>query len=695
MARINGKQKRIAIGRYPDMPLIEARAKANQVKRNLARGIDSTAKDGHRSTAQATTEYRKFQKLQPSKREIIFYAEDTSDWNHFEPLVRELTENKGKVICYITSNENDPVLVMDIPGMESFYIGYGSVRTTFFLDLDAKVAIMTMPDLNRFNLKRSRFSVHYILNFNSLISTHMGYMRGAFDHYDAIFCTGPHHIAELRAAERLYGTPTKELVEYGHPPVDQIIERSGDSQPAPGDKTSPVRLVIAPTYGPENLIEIQDGKICKDLIEAFLADGIEVVLRPHWMTIFDKPDLIASFSDQFKSSAHFSIDSGESPLLSLSRFDTLVSDLSGIALEFSFGLSRPVLYIDLPTRARNPDCKDLGIEPAELQLRKKTGVVLSLDRIDQAPVVVRSLVSDHADFAASCVATRQKWVFNLGSSAKVGADYIARHAESDPDLRPAETRKTVSEGKPILSVEDATVTYNGQFVGLHKTTLDFHRGDFTVLLGPSGAGKTTLLRVLNGLVPLSSGRVRADDLGLLTGKKIWRSHQRCTAMIFQQFQLIERHSALQNVLMGRLPFRSEWKSFLPWNELEKRISLECLERVGLLSKARERVSNLSGGQMQRVGIAKALAQEPKLVLADEPVSSLDPATAEQVISFLKEICVASGITAIVSLHQVELARKFADRLIGISAGQVSFDGKPQDLSMEKLRILYGTGVANM
>jgi phosphonate transport system ATP-binding protein len=204
-----------------------------------------------------------------------------------------------------------------------------------------------------------------------------------------------------------------------------------------------------------------------------------------------------------------------------------------------------------------------------------------------------------------------------------------------------------------------------------------------------------LLRLLNGLVPLSEGHVRTDELGLLTGKRSWRAHQRRTAMIFQQHQLIERHSSLENVLMGRLPFRSEWKCFLPWDESEKRISLECLERVGLLDKARERVSNLSGGQMQRVGIAKALAQEPKLMLADEPVASLDPVTAEQVISFLKEICMTTGITTIISLHQVELARKFADRIIGVSAGRISFDGKPQDLNMEKTRILYGTGVANM
>lgn len=690
MSRVDGKQKRIAIGRYPEMPLIEARAKANQIKRDLARGIKPATKDAERSATQAREEYRNFQKLHPSKREIVFYAEDASDWDHFEPLVRELVENEGKEVCYITSDENDPILAMNRSGMQAFYIGYGKARTTFFLGLDAKVAIMTMPDLDRFNLKRSRFPVHYIFVFNSLISTHMGYMRGAFDHYDAIFCTGSHQIEEIRAAERLYGTPAKELVEYGHPPVDQIIEYVSGTQPASADTTAPLSVVIAPTYGPKSLVEVEDGRVCRELIETLLAGGIEVSLRPHWMTTFTKPELISSFSSQFEESASFSIDQEGAPLVSLSKFNVLLSDLSGVALEFSFGLAKPVIYVDLPTRERNPDYGELGIEPAELQLREKTGAILPTDRLDQATTIVRSLASQQAIFAEQCRVTRQQWVFNLGSSAKVGAAYIARQTEPAADDKAA-----TQTAKPILTIEDAKVTYNKDVIGLHRTSLEFLRGEFTVLLGPSGAGKTTLLRVLNGLVPLSSGQVTTDDLGTLTGKKSWRAHQRRTAMIFQQHQLIERHTSLENVLMGRLPYRSELESFLPWSESEKRTSLQCLERVGLLGKARDRVSNLSGGQMQRVGIAKALAQEPNIVLADEPVASLDPATAEQVIGFLKEICEASGITTIVSLHQVDLARKFADRIIGVSAGQVSFDGKPNDLTMEKLRILYGAGVANM
>ena len=213
-----------------------------------------------------------------------------------------------------------------------------------------------------------------------------------------------------------------------------------------------------------------------------------------------------------------------------------------------------------------------------------------------------------------------------------------------------------------------------------------------LIFGPSGAGKSTLLRILNGLVQSDSGRIWTSDVGEMRTKEHWRTHQMRTAMIFQQHQLIEHHSALKNVLIGRVPHIRGWRNVFPWNVKQKRIALDCLDRVGLLEKSRERVSNLSGGQLQRVGIARALAQEPVLVLADEPVSSLDPETAERIIGFLKTICIDNNITAILSLHQVELARKFADRIVGISTGRISFDEHPEDVTMERLRILYGTGV---
>lgn len=244
---------------------------------------------------------------------------------------------------------------------------------------------------------------------------------------------------------------------------------------------------------------------------------------------------------------------------------------------------------------------------------------------------------------------------------------------------------------PVLRLEQVGVTYPDGTVALRPTTLALNRGEIAVLLGVSGAGKSSLLRSINHLVVPSSGSVSSAVLGPLTTQTTLRAHRRRTAMVFQHHQLIARHSALTNVLMGRLAFHSTWRSLLPLPRADRELALHCLERVGLLDKALTRVDQLSGGQQQRVGIARALAQQPAVILADEPVASLDPATAEKVLGLLREICRQDGITAVVSLHQLDYARQFADRIIGLAAARVVFDGSPLDLDQAQLAGIYHDG----
>jgi phosphonate transport system ATP-binding protein len=164
-------------------------------------------------------------------------------------------------------------------------------------------------------------------------------------------------------------------------------------------------------------------------------------------------------------------------------------------------------------------------------------------------------------------------------------------------------------------------------------------------------------------------------------------------MIFQQHQLISRHTAWENVLMGRLAHYSTLRSLFPLPRRDQVLALECLERVGLLPKAMDRVDALSGGEQQRVGIARALAQQPRLILADEPVASLDPATAQKVMDLLQDISQTDGITAIVSLHQVELALAYADRIIALARGKIVFDGPPDELNPARLEGIYHAGAS--
>jgi len=240
----------------------------------------------------------------------------------------------------------------------------------------------------------------------------------------------------------------------------------------------------------------------------------------------------------------------------------------------------------------------------------------------------------------------------------------------------------------MLRIEKMGVTYPGNVLALRPTTVDFHKGEFTVLLGLSGAGKSTLLRSLNHLVLPSTGKVISAELGTLDTPSTVRRHRCKTAMVFQHHQLIERHTALQNVLTGRLAYHSTWRSLFPLPREEQALALHCLDRVGMAEKALTRVDQLSGGQQQRVGIARALAQQPAMILADEPVASLDPATSERVLTLLRDICREDGITAIISLHQLEYAQRFADRIIGLANAQIVFDAAPSQLQQRHLNEIY-------
>ena len=241
---------------------------------------------------------------------------------------------------------------------------------------------------------------------------------------------------------------------------------------------------------------------------------------------------------------------------------------------------------------------------------------------------------------------------------------------------------------PAIQTESLSVTYSNGAVALAPVDLTIKPGSFTVLLGASGAGKSTLLRSLNGLVRPSQGRVldcRGDDIA--EGRTL-RHHRRETGMIFQQHQLIGRVSVLGNVLMGRLGYHTALRTLLPLNAQEKRLALEALERVGLLDKALARADQLSGGQQQRVGIARALVHRPALILADEPIASLDPKNARMVLTQLLELVRERGVPLLLSLHHLDVVRTYADRVVAIKGGRLFYDGPPSGLTPEVEAALY-------
>ena len=237
---------------------------------------------------------------------------------------------------------------------------------------------------------------------------------------------------------------------------------------------------------------------------------------------------------------------------------------------------------------------------------------------------------------------------------------------------------------PAVSVQNLTKVFGEDTVALDDVSFDIEEGEFVVILGPSGAGKSTLLRILNGLTTPTEGTVEVGGTEI-TGR---RSD---IAMVFQLHYVIESLSAYRNALTGALSRADLIESLLTWyDEADKRTALEALETVGLLEEAEQRTGSMSGGQKQRVGIARALVQNPNLLLADEPVASLDPRAANQVMGYMRSAAKERNLTTIASLHQVNIAREFGDRFIGIRDGEVVFDGGHDALTMDAVDEIYYT-----
>lgn len=246
----------------------------------------------------------------------------------------------------------------------------------------------------------------------------------------------------------------------------------------------------------------------------------------------------------------------------------------------------------------------------------------------------------------------------------------------------------------MIEFDGVDVTYPNGFQALNNVTLTIDPGELAVIVGLSGAGKSTLLRAINGFVPITAGSVKVNGVEVRGApRSTLRELRSGIGMIFQTFNLVYRTSVINNVLMGRLSKVGWIRSMTGmWPAADRELALQALERVEIVDKAYVRASNLSGGQQQRVGIARALAQEPTVLLADEPVASLDPVTSHTVMRDLRRINRDLGITTIINLHFLDLARAYGKRLIGLRAGELVFDGDIADVDEDTFREIYGRAV---
>ena len=249
----------------------------------------------------------------------------------------------------------------------------------------------------------------------------------------------------------------------------------------------------------------------------------------------------------------------------------------------------------------------------------------------------------------------------------------------------------------MLKIEKLTKVYPDGTRALHEIDLTVPDGQFVVIIGLSGSGKSTLMRCINRLVMPTGGKIWLDGADIAAASPTQMRHiRRNIGMIFQHFNLVNRSSVLTNVLSGRLGYAATVPTlFHHFSREDMARAYHNLERVGILEKAYNRADTLSGGQRQRVGIARALMQEPKLMLADEPVASLDPATSHSVMKYLEQINKEDGITVLCNLHFLSLARRYADRVIALKAGEIVFDGPAQEINDARFKAIYGEDAAEV
>jgi CDP-glycerol glycerophosphotransferase (TagB/SpsB family) len=350
-------------------------------------------------------DYRRFQQLPPHDRNIVFYSETHQDWHHLQPLIDFLTRKLGRTVCHVTSEPAVAFPPAEAKGLHTF-----RVRST-------------MLDLHNFQLKRSIHPVHYVYVFHSMGSTHMVDHENSYDHYESLLCTGPHHVAELRRREELQGLPPKHVFPYGYPRLERLVEvAAGHSRPP----AAPTTALLAPTWGEQSTLHV-----CGEtLIAALLEGGIRVILRPHYQTARLAPRLVEGLVARFGPHPGFRHVDRMEESASLLESDVLISDWSAMAIEYALGFGKPVLFVDVPPRVRNPKYAELGLEPMEMRIRRELGKILPLDRLAEAPRYVAELVRGGEEFRARCAALREAWTFNFGRSVEAGALEIARIADA-------------------------------------------------------------------------------------------------------------------------------------------------------------------------------------------------------------------------------------------------------------------------
>ena len=340
--------------------------------------------------------------------QITFYSETANDWQHLSEIIKVLIKKTNFKILYICSDKNDYGLNFKEKNFQSYLIINKYLLTWLFKNIKTKLMLMTLPDLNQYYLKRSKHLVHYIYVPHSLSSLHSIYRKGAFDHFDTLFCVGPHHIREARKLEEIYKLKKKFLIEFGYSKIDNLINNYKNFHKEKIDK---INFLIAPTWG-ENCI-INNGKVM-EVIDRLKLLGHNIILRPHPITVRESNDIINKIISKYQDYPNFIYEPSTDNNQTLFKSDVLISDWSGVAFEFAFGLKKPVLFVDTPRKIKNIEYDKIGIDSFEFYAREMVGEFFDHNKtydLKNINTVNEDQIKEN--------------IFSLGNSADVACKYVS------------------------------------------------------------------------------------------------------------------------------------------------------------------------------------------------------------------------------------------------------------------------------
>lgn len=352
-------------------------------------------------------------------KHLVFYSESNGFYKYFKGMIEYLLEHTNITIHYITSDPNDSIFEMEQmnPKIRAYYIGENRL-ITLMMKMDADMVVMTMPDLENYHIKRSyiRDDVEYVFVQHGVGSNNMGMRKGCMDHFDTVFCAGPHQVEEIRETEKVYGLPQKRLVEAGYPLIDEIRENYQVSSHMVNERK---KILIAPSWQDQNIID----SCLEDILDALRDKDYEIIVRPHPQEVRLKKEYMEVLKQKYDS-GNVIIQTDFTSNNPVMEADLLITDWSGISWEYAFTTYKPILFIDTPMKVMNPEYQKIDTIPLNILLRDKLGKSLKLDQLNEVSKTVDYLIGHRAEYSAQIEALTHEYIFNPGSSAEVGAKYI-------------------------------------------------------------------------------------------------------------------------------------------------------------------------------------------------------------------------------------------------------------------------------